>query len=43
MVEDTPINRAMHTAAGVLPDAAKRQSFLWRVAVVYGMARRQVH
>jgi hypothetical protein len=39
MVEDTPFNRAMHTAAGLLPDAAKRQSFLWRLAVVFGVAR----
>jgi hypothetical protein len=39
MVEDTPFNRAMHTAAGLLPDLAKRQSFLWRVAIVLGIAR----
>jgi hypothetical protein len=39
MVEDTPFNRAMHTAAGLLPEAPKRQSFLWRVAVVFGVAR----
>jgi hypothetical protein len=37
-VEDTPFNRAMHTAADLFTDAAKRQSFHWRVVVVMPIA-----
>jgi len=33
-VEDTLFNRAMHTAADLFTDAAKHQSFRWRVVVV---------
>ena len=38
VVEDTPFNRGMHTAVGLFPDAAQRQSFLWRAVVVMGIA-----
>jgi hypothetical protein len=37
-VEDTLFNRAMHTAADLFTDAAKRQSFRWRVVVVMPIA-----
>ena len=38
VVEDTPFNRGMHTAVGLFPDAAQRQSFVWRAVVVMGIA-----
>jgi hypothetical protein len=38
-VEDTPFNRAMHTAADLFTDAAKRQSFHWRIVVVMPIAK----
>jgi hypothetical protein len=38
VVEDTPFNRGMHTAAGLFPDAAQRRSFRWRAVVVMGIA-----
>jgi hypothetical protein len=38
-VEDTPFNRGMHTAASLFPDAASRQSFMWRAFVVMDIAR----
>ena len=38
VVEDTPFNRGMYTAAGMFPDAAQRRSFGWRAVVVMGIA-----
>jgi hypothetical protein len=39
IVENTPFNRGLHTAAGLFADAASRQSFMWRAVVVMGIAR----
>src|SRR6266404_5362834 len=39
IVEDTPFNRGLHTAARLFSDAADRQSFMWRAVVVMDIAR----
>jgi hypothetical protein len=38
-VENTPFNRGMHTAAGLFPDAASRQSFMRRAVVLMDITR----
>jgi hypothetical protein len=38
VMEDTPFNRGMYTAAGLFPDAAQRRSFGWRAVAVMGIA-----
>jgi hypothetical protein len=39
VLEDTPFNRGMDTAARLFADAAQRLSFVWRAVVVMGIAR----
>jgi hypothetical protein len=41
VVQDTPFNRGMYTAAALFPDAAQRLSFSWRAIVVMGIAMDQ--